>query len=216
MNAAAQDWLLLKGLAIGFLIAAPVGPINVLCVRRTLVHGRLAGMVSGLGAAAADTVYGAIAVFGVLFVTDLLLEHQFALSLGGAAFLVLLGTRTLFKPPPELKAERDPTGLVADFTSTFVLTLTNPITIFSFVGVYVAFGIKADSRIDAADWLLLSGIFLGASAWWLIITSTAGMLRARFSVAGLHWANRGAGMLILFFAALVLYDAFGGDLTAFR
>lgn len=210
------DWLFVKGMVIGFLIAAPVGPINVLCVRRTLVHGRLAGIFSGLGAAAADTIFGAIAAFGVIFITDFLFAHHLALSLLGGAFLLVLGIRTLAKPPPELAAGRDPTGLMADFSSTFLLTLTNPITIFSFLGVYVAFGIHADTRVDIGDWLLLSGVFLGSTTWWLLITSAASFFRARFSVVGLVWANRVAGVVILCFAMLVLYEAWAGRILGAR
>lgn len=210
------DWLFVKGLAIGFLIAAPVGPINVLCVRRTMVHGQLAGIVSGLGAAAADTIFGAIAAFGVIFITEFLVAHHLALSLVGGAFLLVLGVRTLLKPPPALNGDRDPTGLVADFTSTFLLTLTNPITIFSFLGVYVAFGIHADSRVDVGDWLLLLGVFLGSTSWWLLITSAAGFFRARFSMVGLFWANRIAGIVILCFAALVFYEAWAGRVLGAR
>lgn len=206
------DWLFVKGMVIGFLIAAPVGPINVLCVRRTLIHGRLAGIVSGLGAAAADTVFGALAAFGVRFITDQFIAHQFELSLVGALFLFVLGLRTLLRPPPPLEGGRDPTGLVADFTSTFLLTLTNPITIFSFIGIYVAFGIQADSRVDVGDWLLLSGVFTGACTWWLLITNAAAMFRTRFTVVGFKWANRVAGLVILAFAVVVLWEAFGGRL----
>lgn len=210
------DWLFVKGMVIGFLIAAPVGPINVLCVRRTLMHGQLAGIASGLGAAAADTIFGAIAAFGVIFITDFLLAHHLALSLLGGAFLLVLGIRTLAKPPPELAAGRDPTGLMADFSSTFLLTLTNPITIFSFLGVYVAFGIHADARVDIGDWLLLSGVFFGSTAWWLLITAAASFFRARFSTVGLVWANRVAGVVILFFAILVFYEAWDGRILGAR
>jgi threonine/homoserine/homoserine lactone efflux protein len=150
-----------------------------------------------------------VAAFGVLFITDLLIAHQFALAMAGAAFLVVLGVRTLLRPPPALTAGRDPTDLIHDFTSTFFLTLTNPITIFSFIGIYVAFGIQADGRIDVGDWLLLGGVFGGAFAWWVVITSLAASFRARFTVVGLGWANRIAGVVILAFAAAVVWDAFG-------
>jgi len=204
------DWMFVKGLVIGFLIAAPVGPINVLCVRRTLIHGRLAGLASGLGAAAADTMFGAIAAFGVLFIVDLFIAHHTELGLAGAAFLLVVGVRTLVRPPPTLVTERDPAGLIADFTSTFLLTLTNPITIFSFIGVYIAFGIKTDGRIDLNDWLLLLGVFLGSCTWWLLITSAAAFYRTRFTNSGLKWANRVAGIIILGFAIFLFYESFVG------
>ncbi|MBM3524067.1 MAG: LysE family translocator [Alphaproteobacteria bacterium] len=201
-------WIFVKGLAIGFLIAAPVGPINVLCVRRTLIHGHLAGIASGFGAAAADTVFGALAAFGVRVITEQFFAHQFALSILGGAFLLVLGVFTLMKPPPELTGGRDPTGLAADFTSTFLLTLTNPITIFSFIGTYVAFGVQPDARIDLGDWLLLLGVFLGSCTWWLLITTTAAFFRARFTTVGFKWANRIAGLVIVAFGLFVLWEAF--------
>jgi threonine/homoserine/homoserine lactone efflux protein len=202
------DWVFLKGAAIGFLIALPVGPVNVLCVRRTLIHGHLAGLVSGLGAAAADTVFGAIAAFGLLVLVDALIAHQRILACVGAGILAVLGTMTLLRPPPPFVVERDPTSLLADFTSTFALTLTNPITVFSFLGVYVAFGIQADGTVDIGDWLLLAGVFAGASLWWLILTTATAAFRSRFSVSGLRWANRVAGFVILGFALFVLYEGF--------
>ncbi len=204
------EWVFVKGLLIGFLIAAPVGPVNVLCVRRTLIHGHLAGLASGLGAAAADTIFGAIAAFGVLFIVDLFIAHHTELGLAGAAFLLVVGVRTLTRPLPTLFNGRDPTGLMADFTSTFLLTLTNPITIFSFIGVYIAFGIKADGRIDLSDWLLLLGVFLGSCSWWLLVTSAAAFYRTRFTTSGLKWANRIAGILILGFAVFLFYEVIAG------
>src|SRR5688572_3055711 len=159
--------LFLKGLVIGFVIAAPVGPINIMCVRRTIVHGRLAGVVSGIGSALADTILGAIAIFGMAFLADVLLEERFWLALGGAIFLAVLGVRSLTKPPPKLVSARDPTSLLGDFTSSLVLTLSNPITILSFFGVFAAFGVHPDGQIGPEDWAALLGVFAGAMVWWL-------------------------------------------------
>lgn len=198
------DAVLLKGMIIGFLIAAPVGPINVLCARRTLVHGKTAGLVSGLGAAAADTLYGAIAAFGLMFVIEFLYAERFWFGLIGAAFLFVLGLRTLLTTPPRIVAERDPTSLIADFTSTFALTLTNPITIFSFLGTFVAFGVQVQPPIDLDEWMLLGGVFAGSCAWWLMLTSLVGLAHGKFSGDRLAWANRAAGAIIIVFALLVL------------
>jgi threonine/homoserine/homoserine lactone efflux protein len=206
------DWVFIKGLAIGFLIAAPVGPVNVLCVRRTLAHGRLAGFVSGLGASLADTIFGAIAAFGVLIVMDWIIDHRFGLAIAGAALLFVLGLRALMRSPPPLVAGRDPTGLIADFTSTFLLTLANPITIFSFIGVYVAFGIRPDGRVDIGDWLLLGGVFSGATLWWLLLAGFSGAFRSRFNAEGMRIVNRVAGIVMIAFALLVLYEAFRDNL----
>lgn len=198
--------LFLKGLVIGLLIAAPVGPINIMCVRRTIVHGRVAGLISGIGAAAADTILGAIAIFGLAFVTSFLLEERFWLALAGAAFLLCLGIRSLVRPPPKLVSGRDPSSLIGDFTSTLLLTLSNPITIVSFFGIFAAFGVDADERIGIEDWAVLIGVFGGSMSWWLILTGLAGLFHGRFTETGLMWANRVAGVIMLVFAAIVLVE----------
>jgi threonine/homoserine/homoserine lactone efflux protein len=210
MTAPVADWIFAKGLVIGLLIAAPVGPVNLLCAARSLTRGWRAGMISGLGAAAADTAFGAIAALGLGFVAEALVAHRAALSLLGALFLFVYGWRVLVVPPARghpSTGRDDARGAVADALSAFALTLANPITVFSFLGVYVAFGIEADATIDRRDAALLAGIFLGASAWWLAIASAASLLRARFSDKGLAWANRVAGLTILGFAAALLVQA---------
>ncbi len=198
--------VLIKGLIVGFLIAAPVGPINVLCIRRTIMHGRLVGFVSGLGAAVADTFYGAIAAFGLSFVYTLLLTERVWIGLAGTALLVVIGIRTLLAEPPRPKAEPDPPNLIGDFTSTFFLTLTNPVTILSFIAAFSAFGIEGNEQIDLRDWFLLLGVFAGSALWWLIITTCAGLFHGRFAEETLHWGNRIAGVIILAFAALILWN----------
>ena len=203
-----------KGLIAGFLIAAPVGPINVMCVRRTIVHGRLVGIVSGLGAAAADTFFGAIAAFGLTFIHDFLMREKFWFGIGGAALLFVIGLRILFAELPEEKKkgedETDPANLLGDFTSTGFLTLTNPVTVLSFLAVFSAFGVQSEERSLADSWLLLLGVFLGSSLWWLVLTTTVDLFRDRFNREGLRWANRIAGVLILVFAAVVLWNSATG------
>jgi threonine/homoserine/homoserine lactone efflux protein len=202
-----------KGLIAGFLIAAPVGPINVMCVRRTIVHGRLVGIVSGLGAAAADTFFGAIAAFGLTFIHDFLMREKFWFGIGGAALLFIIGVRILFAKPPQEKKhddDKDPANLLGDFTSTGFLTLANPVTVLSFLAVFSAFGVQSEERTLADSWMLLLGVFLGSSLWWLLLTTTVGLFRDKFNRAGLRWANRIAGVLILIFAVVVLWKGAAG------
>lgn len=198
--------LFVKGFVIGFIIAAPVGPINIMCVRRTIVHGRLAGLVTGSGAALGDTILGAIAIFGLAFLEQFLLHERFWLALGGAAFLAIMGVRSLLKPPPKLVSGRDPTSLIGDFTSSFALTLSNPITILSFFGIFAAFGVHPNDEIGADDWATMLGVMSGALTWWVIVISLAGMFHGRFTVSGLHWANRISGIVMLVFAAVVMVE----------
>lgn len=204
-------WIFLKGLLAGFLIAAPVGPINVLCVRRTIMHGRIVGLVSGLGAAAADTVFGGIAAFGLSFVYQLLLTERFWLGLGGAALLTIIGIRTLYAEPPRPTDTPDPTNLVGDFTSTFFLTLTNPVTILSFLAAFTAVGVAAEpgEPIGLDEWVLVLGVFIGATTWWLFVTEVVALFHGRIPESFLRWTNRIAGMVILGFAAAVLWMVAG-------
>ena len=122
---------LLSGVIIGFSIAAPVGPIGVLCIRRTLAEGRLHGLVSGLGAATADAFYGCIAAFGLAFISDFLVQQQMWLRVMGGAFLLFLGIRTILAKPKEKPQDGKKLGLAGSYGSTFLLTLTNTVTIIS-------------------------------------------------------------------------------------
>src|SRR5262245_23551445 len=168
--------LLLRGLLIGFSIAAPVGPIGVLCIRRTLADGRLAGLVSGLGAATADAFYGCVAAFGLTAVSGFLISQQTWLRLFGGLFLCYLGIRTLLAAPaekPAIATGRRPSpgrGLLAAYTSTFALTVANPATILSFAAIFAGMGAGITSRSYASAALLVSGVFLGSALWWLLLS----------------------------------------------
>ena len=195
---------LLKGLVIGFSIAAPVGPIGVLCIRRTLADGQLSGLVSGLGAAAADAVYGCIAGFGLTFISSFLVDQHVWLRLGGGAFLVYLGLRTLFAAPSETAASAKGSGLVGAWASTFVLTLTNPMTILSFVAVFAGLGLAGSRGDYASAGVLVLGVFLGSALWWLLLSGGVGLFRKRIGHRGLQWINRASGVIIVAFGLVSL------------
>lgn len=195
----------LKGLVIGFSIAAPVGPIGVLCIRRTLADGRAAGLVSGLGAATADAVYGAIAGFGLTFISGLLIGHQAWLRLAGGVFLVYLGVRTFSATPASEGPSRTGAGLLRAYASTFLLTLTNPMTILSFAAIFAGLGLAnaaggyAVAGGYAPAGALVAGVFLGSAAWWLILSSSAGAVRSKVGPPGMRWINRLSGCIIAAF-----------------
>jgi threonine/homoserine/homoserine lactone efflux protein len=194
---------LLRGLLIGFSIAAPVGPIGVLCIRRTLADGRVTGLAVGLGAAAADAVYGAIAGFGLTAVSSLLVRQQGLLRLVGGLFLCYLGVRTFVAPPAPDAARAGGVGLLAAWTATFGLTLANPATILSFVAVFAGLGIAgAGSWREAA--VLVAGVFLGSALWWLMLSSAVGALRSRVDLRALRWINRVSGVVLLAFGIAAL------------
>jgi threonine/homoserine/homoserine lactone efflux protein len=199
--------LFIKGLLVGFLIAAPVGPVNVMCVRRTIMHGRLVGLVSGMGAATADTIFGAIAAFGLSFVYEMMMTERFWLGLGGGVLLLVMGIRTLLAEPPRATDTVDPPNLLGDYTSTLFLTLTNPVTILSFLAAFTAVGVAADlgEPIGLDDWILLLGVFTGATSWWLLLTEVVASFHGRIPLTLLRWTNRIAGVTILAFAVVVLW-----------
>ena len=194
--------LFLKGLAFGFVLAGTVGPMWVLCFRRTLSAGALAGFVSGMGIAVADALYGAVAAFGLTAVSSFLLARQTWFALGGGAFLLWLGARTLLAKPASLDAPADAPhrgGLAADFISTLGLTLANPPTILAFVAIFAGLGLGANPSYGAASFVVL-GVFLGSALWWVILAAAAGALRGRLGPRILRAINIVSGLTIIGFA----------------
>ena len=189
--------LFLRGILVGVAIAVPVGPIGVLCVRRTILRGPISGLISGLGAAVADTLFGCVAALGLTAISDTLIQHQTWLKLGGGAFLCAIGLRSFTtdpKPPPRGPADR---SLVGDFASTFALTLTNPVTILALAAIFAALGvISEDLDAGAAAWLV-GGVFAGSAAWWLLLAAIALPIRGRLDPNHLEWIARIAGVLLL-------------------
>ncbi|MGH8441967.1 MAG: LysE family transporter [Nevskiaceae bacterium] len=161
---------LAKGIAIGFAIAAPVGPIGVLCIRRTFAEGRASGLVTGLGAATADAFYGAVAAFGLTAISSFLLDFQHWLKLGGGLFLCVLGVKTFLARPAAAGARMQGKGLAQAYAATVVLTLTNPATILSFIAVFAGAGLGQKSYGSAEAATLVTGVFLGSAAWWLLLS----------------------------------------------
>lgn len=195
---------LLKGIAVGFSIAAPVGPIGMLCIRRTLSHGRLSGLFSGLGAAAADTIYGAIAALGISTISNFLISAQFSLRLIGGVFLFYLGIKTFLSKPPEKSAGVGKNSIVSDFLSSFFLTMTNPMTILAFVAVFAGLGLGEMGGHYLSAGTLIFGVFLGSAIWWLILSEGVTLFRKKISHSVLRWVNHIAGIIIAIFGILAI------------
>jgi threonine/homoserine/homoserine lactone efflux protein len=195
---------LLKGILIGFSIAAPVGPIGVLCIRRTLAGGRLLGLFSGLGAATADAFYGCVAGFGLTFISTFLVDQQVWLRLVGGLFLCYLGIRTLLARPAEAATAADSAGLLSAYASTLFLTLTNPVTILAFAAIFAGLGVATGGGDYGAAGALVAGVFVGSAAWWLILSGGVSLLRARLTPAWLRWVNRLSGLVIIGFGVAAL------------
>lgn len=196
--------LFARGAVIGLAIAAPVGPSGVLCIRRTLADGRLAGFVSGLGAATADLIFGTVAVLGLTALADALAGVSLWTRLLGGLFLCYLGLRTLRERPAERPAAVSGRGLAGAYVSTLFLTLTNPATILSFAAVFAGLGVASLANGYGEGMLLVAGVFAGSALWWFTLSGLTGMLRARMTPRALRWVNIAAGLIILGFGVAAL------------
>jgi len=202
--------LFLKGIVIGFSIAAPVGPIGVLCIQRTLSGGMFRGLLSGLGAATADSIYGLIGVLGVTWVAKLLVAQQFWFRLLGGGFLCYLGVRTFRSAPAAQAAEGMRFAAFGAYGTTLLLTLTNPLTILAFAAIFAGLGsVTATANYFPAS-LFVLGVFVGSSLWWCVLSSFTTLLRGRFTQRRLAWVNRISGSIIVIFGLLALISLYPG------
>jgi threonine/homoserine/homoserine lactone efflux protein len=208
---------LLRGLLLGLAIAAPVGPIGILCIRRSLALGRMAGLLTGLGAATADGLYGCIAAFGLTLISDLWVSQSAWLRLLGGLFLLYLGVKTMTTPPTEAVTsgqERRGTYLSL-YVSTLFLTLTNPMTILMFAGVFSGAGLAAGGAglgegrgtgLGEEAIALVIGVFLGSALWWFCLSFGASLLRTKINLQTLSGLNKISGFILVIFGAIALFS----------
>jgi len=187
-----------KGIVIGLAIAAPVGPIGVLCIRRSLTDGGQIGLVTGLGAASADAAYGCVAGFGLTAISSFLIGQRMWLGLLGGFFLCYLGIRTFIARPAEQAEGVRSTGLLSAYLSTLFLTLTNPMTILSFVAVFAGLGLGGSPNYFSAS-ALVAGVFVGSALWWLLLSRGVALFRSSVGLDWMRIVNRVSGSIILAF-----------------
>ena len=199
---------LIKGLILGFSIAAPVGPIGVLCIRRTLSSGMRNGFISGLGAATADAIYGSVAALSLSVVSAVLLDHQFYLRFIGGVFLLYLGYTTYKSIPSKTAARANSKGLLGAYASTLLLTITNPMTILSFAAVFAGLGIGTAGENYRSSLLLILGVFIGSMLWWSILCGMVNVLRHKFDQQRLKWVNQLSGIIIANFGIYCIFSIF--------
>ncbi len=186
----------LKGIIIGFAMAVPVGPIGIMCIRKTLTEGRLRGLIIGLGAATADFLYGCVAAFGITIISDTLVSQRIWIRLVGGTLLLFLGVRTFRARPADPNIPVNSSGILRSYLTTVFLTLTNPMTIFAFIAIFAAVGIgNGLSYFSAAA--LVVGVFIGSCLWFLLLSSGVTLFRKRLDLVGLRWVNKIAGILII-------------------
>ena len=204
-------YLILSGVVIGLIVAVPIGPVNLICIRRTLAFGPLNGFVSGLGAAAGDGVFAIVTGFGLTVVAQEIEGFSTWLELAGGALLLFFGLRIFFTNPhlrdaDKLAAKNGRTSLAGAMASTFALTITNPATLLAFAALFAGFGglAGASSPSIASAAFLVIGVCAGSTLWWLILTTFVGLLHARIDDAVMHVINMISGFLIAGFGAAVL------------
>lgn len=197
-----------KGVAAGFVVAAPVGPVAVLCIRRTIANGLVSGYATGLGAAVADMLYGMVAALGVSFIADFLSDNGVAFRLVGGIVLVVMAVRMALSRAQSAE-DRGTHNLIGDFVSALVVTGTNPITLIAFGVVFTTIGVaSAGQSFERAEALIL-GVLVGAMGWWLSLVWLTALLRRSVGDFPILWVNRisaaivmGCGVLVLIGAAL--------------
>ena len=203
-----MEWgLFIKGFIIGFSIAAPVGPIGILCIQRTLSGGNVQGLVTGLGAATADAVYGFIAAFGLTFISNFLVDQSLWFRIIGGFFLCYLGIRAFFKKPGDQTVSVANSTTLSAYGTTFFLTLTNPMTILFFAGIFAGLGIVSESIHYASAGLMVIGVFTGSGAWWLLLSGATGLFRNKVNERKLSIVNKISGIVIVVFGGVALISA---------
>lgn len=211
MNELSQIYLLGPGIVIGLIVAAPIGPVNLICIRRTLLYGSLNGFVSGLGAALGDGVFAIVTGFGLTAIAQLIEGLSIPLQLAGGVLLVCFGFYTYFSRPPapyDPKCESKENGastLARAMASTFALTMTNPATLLGFTAMFTGLGgLAGDDPSFFAAAFVVGGVILGSTLWWLILTTFVGRLHAKIDDKVMRIINHGSGLLVAAFGLAVL------------
>ncbi len=206
--------ILIRGAIVGVIVAAPIGPVNLICIHRTVVHGRLNGFLAGQGAAIGDGIFATVAAFGLAAVSGFLKEYTDIIQMVGGGVLVAMGIRTFLAAPEHAAREDTAFGLIRAFGLAFLLTITNPATLLGFVAIFAGVGgiietggAEANGFNYAA--ILVAGVYLGSSLWWVAITGLAGLLRQRTDEAWLNIIHHGSGALIVLFGIAVFLKVFG-------
>jgi threonine/homoserine/homoserine lactone efflux protein len=201
------SWIFAKGIVIGIAVAAPVGPIGLLCIQRTLSDGLPTGLATGLGAAFADGIFGAIAAFGIASISESLIAHQDPLRVIGGIVLFLLAYRAWYRPAPRMPDAPAHVRLLAGFGTGLAVTLSNPMTIMGFIGIFAGLGLSELHAGPASALQLVLGVLLGSGMWWLGLCAGTDALKPRFGPQSLSWTNRIAALMLVGFGTVAIGGA---------
>jgi threonine/homoserine/homoserine lactone efflux protein len=204
MTVALFEFAFVRGLAAGFALAAPVGPVAILCIRRALARGRREGFAAGLGAAVADMMFGAIAGLGLTVISTFIIDHEVAIGLIGGIIVLAVGLLTYHAPVLIADGNISVQSLRRDFATAFGMAITNPATMFAALGVFAAFGPTHAQTGSSDAFALIAGVFGGSAAWWLILAGAAGSWRGGMMERGIKRLNRFSGAIMALSGAAVL------------
>ena len=195
-----MEWkTFIDGMVVGFLASVSLGPIGVLCIQRTLQRGRLSGFVSGMGAVFSDTIYAVIAGFSISYIVSFIEKQFIWINIFGAIILIIFGA-TIYRSNPavQLRRQKNKKGnLIQDFVSTFLLTISNPVPLFIFIAFFTSFSVVQPSSGLIDQFILIAGVFAGATIWWLLLTTILGLFRSKVNLRRLFWINKIAGATII-------------------
>lgn len=202
--------LLIKGIIVGLLASIPLGPIGVLCVQRTINKGRLSGFFSGMGAAAADTLFATIAGFSLSYIMEFVEFWKVEFQVGGGVLILLLGLKIFLTNPISQmrKNRRQKNKLFEDFVSVFLLTVSNPLAIFLFVALFAGVNVVTEEENFVHAGAILGGVLFGASLWWFTLTTFVNKFRKRFRIKQLWWINKTAGAVIMLLGVATMLEVF--------
>jgi threonine/homoserine/homoserine lactone efflux protein len=204
-------WLFIKGILMGLLVSAPLGPVGVMCIQRTINRGVKSGFVSGLGAAAADTVYAIIAVLGLGFVITFIKEEKYWIQLVGALIIILFAIKIFYtNPAVEIRNKRNKKSKpLEEFISVFFVTLSNPGVFFAFIAFFAWFNVVGEENVGYFSALILiGGIFAGALSWWYILSAIINKFRKRIRLKNIWWLNKIMGIIVFICGVIALIELF--------
>lgn len=202
-----------KGFLIGLCTSIPVGPIAILCIQRTLHKGRWHGFISGLGAATSDFLYALIALLGLSFVMDFVKSHELIIQIVGSIVIMGFGLHIFFQNPSKQlkKSNKTKTSYPQEYISALGLTITNPLMIFLFLGLFAQFSFVSANSSTASIVLGMISVFLGSCTWWFLLSYIASLLKNRLNIRGLRFLNKIAGSLIIIIAIVGLILSLTGN-----
>lgn len=198
-------WLLIKGIGIGILFSAPVGPVNIMCIQLAFRRGFLAGLAAGIGAVMADGVFAAMAAYGFTAFSDLVVGWSRPFQLAGGIVLILFGIRIVQTHPHLDGGARSTGNMLSTGLAAFGMTITNPATVLGFIAVFGSLGEFAPAPGDyVGATCLVAGVLAGGCAWWFLVASLVSLVRTRMTDRALEAVNHTAGAILMLFGAAIL------------